>query len=129
MSFGNPLRSFWIPALFLSLQGCALLLLGGAGVLGGMAISEDTVQSEVEASRKKVWAVALDEIERMGRVEMKDEVGGRIDAKARGSDIVVTVEQATDKAVRLKVKARKSKGFLPNVKLAHEIVGRVLKRL
>ena len=92
-----------------------------------MAIYEDTVQSEIETGYKKVWAVTLDEIERMGRVKMKDEQGGRIEAKVKGSEVVATVEPATDKVVRLKVRARKR--LLPNVKLAHEIVGRVLKRL
>ena len=110
-------------------QGCAVLLLGTAGVLGGMAISEDTVQSDMEAGYRKVWGVTLDEIERMGTVKMKDEAGGRIEAKVKGSEVVATLEQTTDKVVRLKVKARKNTGLLPNVKLAHEIVGRVLKRL
>ena len=110
----------------LLIQGCVALLLG-TGVLGGIAISEDTVQSEIEAGYKKVWAVTVDEVERMGTVKMKDEAGGRIEAKVKSSEVIATVEQATDKAIRLKVKARKR--LLPNVKLAHEIVGRVLKRL
>ena len=109
------------------LQGCAVFLVGTAGVLGGMAISEDTVQSDMEAGYRKAWGVTLDELERMGSVTMKDETGGRIEAKVKSSEVVATLEQATDKVVRLKVKARKR--LLPNVKLAHEIVGRVLKRL
>ena len=117
--------SFLLAAVLL--QGCAVLLIGTAGVLGGIAISEDTVQSEVEAGYRKVLGVTLDELERMGTVTMKDETGGRIEAKVKSSEVVATLEQATDKVVRLKVKARKR--LLPNVKLAHEIVGRVLKRL
>ena len=113
-------------AVFL-LQGCAVLLIGTAGILGGIAISEDTVQSEVEAGYRKAWGVTLDEIGEMGRIILKDEAGGRIEATVRSSDVVATIEQVTDKVVRIKVKARKR--FLPNVKLAHEIVGRVLKRL
>ena len=123
-------KKLWFFVLLCSallLQACALLLLGGAGVLGGMAISEYTVQSEIEANYKKVWAITLDEVERMGKIKMKDEQGGRIEAKVKGSEVIATVEPATDKVVRLKVKARKR--LLPNVKLAHEIVGRVLKRL
>ena len=120
--------SFVFLSFVLLLQGCAIpLILMGAGVVGGIAISEDTVQSEIEAGYKKVWAVTLDEIERMGKVKMKDEQGGRVEAKVKGSEVVATIEPATDKVVRLKVKARKR--LLPNVKLAHEIVGRVLKRL
>ena len=109
------------------LQGCAVFLVGTAGVLGGMAISEDTVQSEIEGGYRKVWGVTLDELEQLGTITMKDEAGGHIEAKVKSSEVVATLEQATDKVVRLKVKARKR--LLPNVKLAHEIVGRVLKRL
>ena len=114
-------------AVVLTLQGCAVFLVGTAGVLGGMAISEDTVQSDMEADYRKVLGVTLDELEQIGTVTMKDEVGGRIEAKVKSSEVVATLEQATDKVVRLRVKARKR--LLPNVKLAHEIVGRVLKRL
>ena len=127
MTSHKSLWFFWIPCLTLLAQGCAVFLVGTAGVLGGMAISEDTVQSEVEAGYRKVLGVTLDELERMGTVTMKDETGGRIEAKVKSSEVVATLEQATDKVVRLKVKARKR--LLPNVKLAHEIVGRVLKRL
>ena len=118
---------FFLPSAALLLQGCAAVLLGTAGVLGGMAISEDTVQSEIEAGYRKVWNVTLDELGRMGTIRMEDDRGGRIEAKVKNSEVVATLEQATEKVVRLKVKSRKR--LLPNVKLSHEIVGRVLKRL
>lgn len=110
------------------LQGCAVLLIGTAGVLGGMAISEDTVQSDIDADYERVWNTVLNEIEKMGaEILVDDEGDGLIEAKVRSSNVKIHVSRLTDKTARLKISARKN--YIPNIKLAHEIAGRVLKKL
>ena len=112
----------------LCLQGCAALLIGTAGVIGGVAISEDTVQSDIDAGYDQVWNTTLNEIEKMGGdATLKDKVHGLIDAKVRSSHVHLSLDRITEKTVRLKVKSRRN--YLPNIKLAHEISARILKKL
>ena len=112
----------------LGLQGCAVLLIGTAGVLGGVAISEDTVQSDIDGGFDTVWNTTLNEIEKMGgEVTLQEKFRGAVEAKVKGSNIRATLERITDKTVRLKVKSRKN--YLPNIKLAHELSARILKKL
>ena len=116
-----------LPFLVLGIQGCAALLIGTAGVIGGVAISEDTVQSEIDAGYDQVWNVTLNEIEKMaGKVTLKDKVTGLMEAKVRASNVHIQIDRITEKTVRLKVKARKN--YLPNIKLAHEISARILRK-
>ena len=112
----------------LCLQGCAALLIGTAGVIGGVAISEDTVQSDMDAGYDQVWNTTLNEIEKMGGdITLKDKVHGLIDVKVKGSRVHLSLDRITEKTVRLKVKSRRN--YLPNIKLAHEISARILKKL
>ena len=120
----------WIllPLLAFGLQGCAALLIGTAGVIGGVAISEDTVQSDIDAGFDQAWNTALNEVEKMGgEVKLKEKFRGVVEAKIRSSIVHISLERITDKTVRLKVKSRKN--YLPNIKLAHEISARVIKKL
>lgn len=121
---------FWLflPCVALCLQGCAALLIGTAGVIGGVAISEDTVQSDIDAGFDQIWNTALNEIEKIGgEVILKEKFRGVIEAKVRSSSVRLALERMTDKTVRLKVKSRKN--YLPNIKLAHELSARILKKL
>jgi len=119
------------PFLLLMVHGCAALpfiLVGTAGVVGGVAISEDTVQSEVDADYDDAWYAALEELERMGgEINFRDRVSGMIDAKVSGSEIQVHITRITEHSIRLRVKSRKN--YLPKIKLAHKISANILKRL
>ncbi|MBI4436856.1 MAG: DUF3568 family protein [Candidatus Omnitrophica bacterium] len=113
--------------ILLTLSGCAALLIG-TGVLGGVAISEDTVRSEVDTEYDRAWATTLNELEKMGgEFTVKDKVRGVIEVKVRASNIHIEVDRLTPKTIRLTVKSRKR--LLPNIKLAHEISARVLRQL
>ena len=114
--------------LAMSLQGCAALLIGTAGVVGGMATSEDTVQSDVDAKYEQVWNITLNEIEKMGgAINVQERSRGLIEAKVRGAQVAVAIDSVTDRTIRIKVKSRKN--YLPNIKLAHELSARILKKL
>ena len=113
--------------ILITLSGCAALLLG-TGVLGGVAISEDTVKSEVDAGFDQVWSATLNEVEKMGgEFTVKDKVRGVIEVKVKSSNVHIEIDRLTPKTIRMTVKSRKH--LLPNIKLAHEISARVLRQL
>ena len=120
----------WIlfPLSVFCLQGCAALLIGTAGVIGGVAISEDTVQTAVDAGFNHTWDTALNELEKMdAEITLEDRSRGLIEAKIRSSSVRIHIDPITDKTIRIHVKARKR--YLPHIKLAHEISSRIIKEL
>lgn len=120
-------KNLWVIVTFF-FQGCAPLIIGAAGLVGGVAISEDTVQSTVDAGYSQVWNVALNELEKMGgEVTLQDRSSGHIEAKIRHSKVFIHVDPITDKSVRFTVKARKN--LLPHIRLAHDLSSRILKKL
>ena len=110
----------------LSLCGCFAVLIG-AGVAGGIAISEDTAKLEVDTSVRRAWGVAYKVVEYMGAINLRDKEGGKIEAIVQESKVTVTVVAVTSKSVRIEVKARKN--LLPNVDLAMEIINKINGRL
>ncbi len=114
--------------LALTLQGCAALLVGTAvGVVGGVAISDDTVQSDIDVPFTKVWDRAGNVILDMGgEIQKEDMEKGVITSKVKSSSVTLSIDALTEKATRLKVKARKN--YLPNIKLAHKIAGRIIAK-
>ena len=120
-------RLFLVSFLIFSTSGCAAILLG-AGVVGGMAISDDTVQSYVDKNFDSLWKISLDVLEKMGEVTDKDKDKGVIKAVVEKSDVTVKLEIVTEKATRLKVSARKIKKVLPNIDLATKINNRIVKQ-
>jgi len=93
-----------------------------------VAISEDTVKSEVDAGFDQVWNATLNEVEKMGgEFTVKDKIRGVMEVKVRSSNIHIEIDRLTPKTIRMTVKSRKH--LLPNIKLAHEISARVLRQL
>ncbi len=107
-------------------SGCAVFLVG-SGVLGGLAISEDTVQSNLDRPMSRIWRVALQETKKAGGVTLQDEEHGRLEADVESAHVWISIDQLTPKTVRLKVKARKN--LLPKMELAQKLSTRILKHL
>ena len=107
--------------------GCALvpIALVGGGVVGGLAISEDTVQAEYDRGYDQVWNAAADVLEKAGVVQSKAKEQGRIEGYVPKSKVTITVERLTASTVRVQVKARKSSGVLPDIKTSHKIAFRI----
>jgi len=114
----------WILCL---LSGCFLvpIALVGGGVIGGLAISEDTVQTEFDKGYDQVWGASVEALEKVGAVETKDKEIGRIEGHARKSKVTIKLEQVTASTVRIQVKARKTVGVLPDIKTAQRIAYRI----
>lgn len=114
--------------LSLPLSGCAIFLLG-AGAAGGYAITDDEVEGHTDVSMKRAWNAAETVIEKEGAVILRDETTGKVEGLVEGSEIKATVEQVTSKTVRIRVKARKTKGLFPDMKRAQDLYTKIIKKI
>ena len=113
--------------LCLLISGCVPLIIGGVGVLGGYAISRDTIAAETSRSVDDIWRSAKDVVPVMGIIKSIDEDTKTIQANIYSSVVTVRVEKITDATNRLRVKARKF--MMPNIGLAQKIFVKIMQRL
>ena len=116
------LMTCFVVASLLSVYGCAAVLIG-AGVAGGVAISEDTAKLEVDTSYGRAWKVTYDTIHSMGAINTQDKDSGKIEANVQDTRIEAKIIPLTPQAVRIEIKARKN--LLPNMDLAMRIINRI----
>ncbi|MEW6009568.1 MAG: hypothetical protein AB1629_08045 [Candidatus Omnitrophota bacterium] len=109
------------------LSGCVPLIIGGVGVLGGYAISKDTIAAETEKKAEDIWQASKDVVSIMGIVKNIDEDAKILEANVYGSSVVVRIERLTDVTNRLRVKARKL--LMPNIGLAQKIFVKIMQKL
>jgi hypothetical protein len=117
------------------LSGCILVPLGlmAGGVVGGIAISEDTVEAAFDRSYNQVWDASVEVVDKAGAVESEDRGAGTIQGLVRKTKVTVKLEQLTPATVRVRVKARKWVArFKPDIKTADKIayrIGQVLQEV
>lgn len=116
-----------ISVICLLASGCVPLIIGGVGVLGGYAISRDTIAAESSRSIEDIWKAAKDVLPVMGIIKSTDEDTKTIEANIYSSVVTVRVEKLTEATNRLKVKARKF--MMPNIGLAEKIFVKIMQRL
>lgn len=118
---------FLIPCIFVSISGCAPLIVGGAvGVLGGYAVSKDTIQGETDKSYDSLWDSALMVGRIRGQVKYEDRSRGYIELEAESSRVYIRLIRLTAAATRLRVSARKY--HLPNLGLAQDIFVKITEQ-
>ena len=126
------LKAIGILSLILSLggfsSGCAIFLLG-AGAAGGYSISKDEIEGMTDVSYDKAYAAAKEIIRKEGAPTLEDKEHGIINAVVGSSDVELNLNQVTAKTVRLRVKARKTKGLFPDIKLAQNIYTQIIKKI
>ncbi len=108
-------------------SGCWFLIIGGAGAVGGYAISRDTFegasskgQSELMAASHKVLAI-------MGTISDERVKEGEIIAIVNGAHVTVNVFQVNLTTSKLRVRARN--GIFPRIGLAQDIYTKVMNQL
>ena len=119
---------WWVAAgilLSLNLSGCVLLLLG-AGAVGGYAVSKDSVKNHYDLPPAAVFRHALAVAKEMGEVTLEDPKNGVIKAKIMETNVTITVKPVSSRTVELKGKAR---NVMPKVEAAQEVYGRIVQRL
>jgi hypothetical protein len=115
--------------LFLSaslLSGCIAILLG-AGVAGGIVISQDTIRLQYDTNFDRAYRATHDALDKMGIINAEDKKAGTIVATIQDSHINARVIPVTSNAIRIEVKARKN--LLPNLDLASKIINDINNRL
>ena len=124
-------KNVWILILFIgalvSFNGCAYLIVGGVGDLGGYAVSSDTVEGTIERDNQEVWEAASTVVNIMGKINKETEESGRLEAIVDGARVTVGVAQFTPKLVKLTVKARKS--FFPSIATAQSVYMKIISYL
>ena len=118
---------FLIMYLAIGSSGCAAFIVGSAvGVLGGYAISRDTIQGEVEKKQESLSESALKVLDTMSAMEIDDSQSGLIRAWVGSSRVTITIEQLTLSTSRLKVKCRKN--LFPNFSLSEKLYVRIAEQ-
>ncbi len=116
---------FLIPCIFVSILGCAPLIIGGAvGAVGGYAISKDTIQGETDKSYDSIWEAALTVSKIRGQIKYEDNTKGYIDLEAESSKVYIRLIRLTAATTRLRVSARKY--HFPNMSLAQDIFTKIM---
>jgi hypothetical protein len=121
---------FKLGFIFLScllLAGCVPLLIGGVGVLGGYAISKDTIAAETSKDIEDIWRSSKDVVSIMGIIKSADEETKVIEASIYSSSVTIRIERMTEATNRLKVKARKL--MMPNIGLAQKVFVKIMQKL
>lgn len=125
-------RNFLILAGFLFcfpiFSSCALFLVGG-GIAGGIAISEDTIEGNVDKSLDPVWNAAREVIMSEGFIRIEDKPHGIIEAEVRKSQVNLDIRKITEKTVRIQVKARKGYKLIPDLDLANDLYNKINAKL
>lgn len=119
-----PLASLLISIPLLS--GCVAVLVG-AGVAGGIAVSNDTVRLQIETNYEKAWKATHDALDRTGIINAQDKNAGTIEATVEESHIMATITIVAPQSTRIEIKARKN--LLPNMDLANKIINNINNRL
>lgn len=115
----------FIPVIFISISGCAPLIIGGAvGALGVYAVSKDTIQGDTDKPYDSLWDSAVFVIASKGAIKQEDKTKGHIELKDNSSQIYIRMIRLTRSTVRIRVSARKY--HLPNLNLAQEIFTKIM---
>lgn len=109
--------------------GCVPVLIGGAGIVTGYMISNDSAIGDVKVSYRELWDMSIEVLQNMNRVEIieTNESKGRIKIKMDGVDLTVKINTLDSENQQLKVSARKY--MLPKPKYAQKIFLNIIKEL
>ena len=108
--------------------GCAYVIVGGLGAVGGYVASPDTVEGIISIKQyEEVWNATVEMVSVMGIINERSDAGGVIDAKINGARVKIKVMRITSTSTKISVKARKT--FLPRIKLAQNIYIKIVNYL
>lgn len=111
----------------MALSGCAVLVIGSVGAVGGYAITRDTIQGEYDASPTKAWKASLEVCGTLGTVSTKDSAKATVEAFVDRAKVRVDITSLTPEAIRVRVKARK--GIFPRLGTAEKVFVKIVQRL
>jgi hypothetical protein len=113
--------------LAVSASGCVFLAVGAAGVVGGYAVSPDTVQGQVSRSLDETWDVSKEILGIMGQIVQENQHGSELIAMISGTKVTVTLAAINVSTTKLTVKARKS--FIPKIDVAQDVYAKIVNSM
>jgi hypothetical protein len=113
--------------LCVSSSGCVFLLIGGAGAVGGYAISRDTFEGVSSKSQEELMSSAHKVLSIMGIITEERPKDGVIFATVNGTHVTVEVIQINMNTSKLRVKSRQM--IFPRVGVAQEIYTKIMNQL
>jgi hypothetical protein len=109
----------------LTLSGCAPIVFGALGIVGGFAISRDTVAGETDKDYDLLWDASLETANAMGIVKKQNRQRGDLQFNIGSYNLVVVrLDKMTAKSTRIKVSARKH--HFPDLKTAEAVFIRIM---
>ena len=108
-------------------SGCWFLIVGGAGAVGGYAITQDTFQGVSSKGQEELLTAARKVLSVMGTITDDRSKDGEIVAMVYGNHVVVDVIQINLTTSKLRVKARKD--LLPSRAIAQEVYTKIINQL
>ena len=108
-------------------SGCWFLVIGGAGAVGGYAVTRDTFEGVSSKGQEELLASAHKVLSIMGTITDERPKDGEIVARVYGNHVIVDVIQINLTTSKLRVKARN--GIFPRVGVAQEVYTKIMNQL
>jgi len=110
-----------------SFSGCWFLVIGGAGAVGGYAVSQDTFEGISSKGQEELITAAHKVLAIMGSITDERPKDGEIVATVNGATVHITVIQLNLTTSKLRVKARKD--MFPCRSVAQEVYTKIMNQL
>ena len=108
-------------------SGCMLLVVGGAGAVGGYALTRDTFEGVSSKGQEELLAAAHKVMSIMGTITDERPKDGEIIGLVYSNHVTVDVIQINLTTSKLRVKARRD--MLPSLGVAQEIYTKIMNQL
>jgi hypothetical protein len=107
--------------------GCAFLVIGGVGAVGGYAATRDTFEGTSSKGQEEMMTSAHKVLAIMGTISDENTKDGEIVATVNGAHVVVDVIQINLTTSKLRVKARKD--LFPSLSIAQDVYTKIMNQL
>lgn len=115
------MKNFFSLILILFLfNGCVPLIVGGAGVVTGFAISNDSARGNVKCEYRQLWDICTEKMESMdAETLLINPSKGMIKCRVSDYSVTIRIDTLTANTQKLKISARKT--LMPKPQFAQKI--------
>ena len=109
--------------------GCVPLWVGAgvAGIVGGYAVSPDTVEGTTSYSFEDCWSAAKEIAGIMGKITQESPNGSQLEAVINGAQVTIVLSSVNVSVTKLSVKSRKS--FMPKIDIAQDVYAKIINSM
>ncbi len=130
MRLSRMLYAFVLTVFLFGSYGCAVLVAGAVGAGAAYSLTADSVSGNLDASKSSAYNAFKQIIkEEGGKIISSNYADGNIKAKLNDRIIYFSVEKLTEKAIHIKIRARKGYQLLPDGQEALRLYKKLTSRL